>query len=55
MAKLMSVPEVAEVLGVKEPTVRKWIQEKKIVYIKIGSFVRFDPEYIEKIRREGLK
>ena len=55
MAKLMSVPEVAEILRVKEPTIRKWIHEKRIEYIKIGSFVRFDPAYVEKIQLEGLK
>ena len=51
----MSVPDVAEALGVKEPTVRKWILERKIKFVKIGAFVRFNPEYIEKIMEEGLK
>ena len=55
MAKMLSVPEVAAILGVKEPTIRKWVQERKIAFVKIGAFVRFDPDYIETIRKEGLR
>lgn len=51
----MNVKEVAEALGVKVPTVRKLILERRIEFIKIGSLVRFRPETIEKIQREGLR
>lgn len=54
MKKLLSVVEVAEFLGVSEACIRKWILERKICFVKVGNHVRFSPEYIERISREGL-
>lgn len=53
--KLLNIREVAEALGVKVPTVRKMVLERRISFVKIGSLVRFRPESIEKIQKEGLK
>lgn len=53
--KLINVREVAEALGVKVPTVRKWVLERKIPFTKLGALVRFKPEDIEKIKQEGLR
>ncbi len=54
MAKLLNVPEVSEYLGVSVATVRKWILERKVPFVKIGTAVRFDIEVIEGIRKNGL-
>jgi len=53
--KLLNVKEVAEYLGIKVPTVRKMVLERRIDYVKIGSAVRFSPSVVEKIQKEGLK
>jgi excisionase family DNA binding protein len=46
--KLLSADEVAEVLGIKKSTLKKWVQEKRIPYVKFSlngsgkkSIVRF--------------
>lgn len=43
---LLSVKEVAAVLGLAEITVRKLCCAKKIPYIKLGGRVLFSPEQI---------
>ena len=53
--KLLNVKEVAEALGVRIPTVRKMVLQRRIDYVKIGSSVRFRPETVEMIQKEGLK
>lgn len=54
MAKLLRVPEVAEYLGVKVSTVRKWILTNRVPVVRIGTSVMFDIEVIEGIRKNGL-
>ena len=51
---MFNVQQVATKLGVSVATVRKWVLERRIPFVKIGSLVRFRPEDIEKIAREGL-
>jgi len=53
--KLLNVKEVAEYLGIKVPTVRKLVLTRRIDYVKIGSLVRFKPETVERIQKEGLR
>jgi excisionase family DNA binding protein len=43
----LSVREVAEILNVAEKTVRKYVWQRTIPYLKIGGHVRFDPKKIE--------
>jgi excisionase family DNA binding protein len=44
MQKLLSIREASEFLGLKVPTLYKYICSKKIPYVKLGSRVLFDPE-----------
>ena len=57
--RLINVVELAEYLGVAPQTVRVWVSQKKISFLKIGGAVRFSPEQIEEIltnsKREALK
>ncbi len=39
--KLLTVPEVADLLNLAEITIRKMVCAKKIPYYKLGSSVRF--------------
>ncbi|MDQ7781204.1 MAG: helix-turn-helix domain-containing protein, partial [Planctomycetota bacterium] len=49
---LMTVPEVARYMGVREQTVRKWVCQRRIPYVKIGRSVRFRREDIEEFLRK---
>jgi excisionase family DNA binding protein len=41
--KLIDCTEVAKLLGVTLRHVRRLVAERRIPFVKIGSFVRFDP------------
>jgi|LSQX01.3.fsa_nt_gb excisionase family DNA binding protein len=41
-----NVTEIAELLGISEKTVRKYVWQKTIPYLKIGGHVRFDIDKI---------
>ncbi len=45
--KLLNVIQVANLLNVKPWTIRAWVSQKKIPYVKVGRLVRFRPEDIE--------
>jgi excisionase family DNA binding protein len=55
MNGLMTVLQVAERLGLKPATIRKMIFQRRIPIVRIGRSVRFKPEDIEKIVREGYQ
>jgi excisionase family DNA binding protein len=40
---LLDVEACAQILGVTIHHVRRLVQEKRIPYLKVGAFVRFDP------------
>jgi len=50
--RLLNAGEVAEMLGTKQSTIKKWVFERKIPFVKFGpgkkSLVKFDPERINK-------
>lgn len=43
---LLSIAEIAEVLGVEVRHVRRLVHERRIPFIKWGHLLRFDPEEI---------
>ena len=51
--KLLSISEAARRLGIHENTLRQWADRGKVKHVRLMSGVRrFDPEEIERIRRE---
>lgn len=44
---LMTLPEVAERLGVNERHVRRLVAERRIPFVKWGHLLRFDPVELE--------
>jgi len=50
--EIMTLPEVAEYLGVSERTVYGWAQKGKIPAAKLGSAWRFKRSEIERWRRD---
>ncbi len=46
LPKLLCIDELAERLGVTRRHVRRLVAEKRVPYMKVGRFVRFDPAAI---------
>lgn len=44
---LIGVPALADRLGVSQRFVRRLVAERRVPFLKIGKFVRFDPTEIE--------
>ena len=53
---MLTVAEVAERLGVKEPTIRLWMAQRKLSYVKLGSqrrsAVRIAEAEVDRVVRE---
>ena len=50
---MLTVPETAERLGLKEPTIRLWIYQGKIGHVKLGRCVRVTEEEVSRLIREN--
>ena len=46
--RLLKVPEVAQITGLKPKTIREYVYRRAIPYIKLNGAVLFDPEEIMK-------
>jgi excisionase family DNA binding protein len=54
MEKLLTVKEAAERLSLRPCTVRKWLFERRVAYVRVGRrAVRLREADIEKIIREN--
>jgi excisionase family DNA binding protein len=55
---LLSVSEAAALLGIKVWTLRQWLSQRKIAYVKVGRLTKLRPEditaFIERNRREAV-
>jgi excisionase family DNA binding protein len=55
---LLSVPEAAALLGIKVWTLRQWLSQRRIAFVKIGRLTKLRPEdittFIERNRREAV-
>ncbi len=52
---LLTYREVAEILGLRENTLRVWVSSGKIPHVKLGSAVRFTPEMVEQIIAQSTR
>ena len=52
---LLSIPELAERLGTGVRHVRRLVQERRVPYVKVGKFVRFDPVEISEWLAAGRR
>jgi len=50
---LLTVADVSQALNLKPSTVRQWVWQRKIAYLKVGRCVRFRPEVIEQLIAQG--
>jgi excisionase family DNA binding protein len=56
MTPLLNIQEAAELLGIKAWTLRQWLSQRRIAYVKVGRLTRLRREditaFIEANRRE---
>ncbi len=50
--KFLGISELAEYLGISVNTIYFWINQRKIPYFKVGKFVKFDSEELQKWIRQ---
>ena len=46
LPQLLTIDQLAERLGVSTRHVRRLVAERRVPYLKVGKFVRFDPSEI---------
>ncbi len=51
---LLTVAESAKRLGLKEGTLRLWLSQRKLGYVKMNRAVRVPAEEVERLIRENL-
>jgi len=49
MEKLLTVPEVAQLLQVKPSTIYTWVRQGKIAHTRVGRLIRFTLAQIKKL------
>jgi excisionase family DNA binding protein len=53
VAKLLTVSEAAQQLGIRPATVRSWIWKRQIEYIKVSRSVRISSAEIQRLIQRG--
>jgi excisionase family DNA binding protein len=57
LAPLLDIPEAAALLGIKTWTMRQWVSQRKIAYVKVGRLTKLRQEdiaaFIERNRCEA--
>lgn len=48
MNNLLTIDDAAQMLAIRPWTLRSWVSQRKIPYVKIGRLVRFDSKELEK-------
>jgi excisionase family DNA binding protein len=55
-SRLLTVTQVATRLGLKERTIRRWVQMRRITYVKLGHAVRIPERSLhELVRRRTVQ
>lgn len=56
MSPLLNTRQLAEIMGVTPRTIKSWVQDRRVPYVKIGRSIRFRPEEMEKhLERRTIK
>jgi excisionase family DNA binding protein len=53
IAKLLKVPEAAEMLALSQKTVWQWVGERRIGVVRLGRAVRVPVSEITRLMQEG--
>jgi excisionase family DNA binding protein len=51
--RLLTVDELAELVGWKPATVRQKVWRRQIEFVRVGRSIRFRPESVEKLIERG--
>jgi excisionase family DNA binding protein len=51
--RLLSIEEVADRLGVQPRFVRRLVQQRRLRHYKVGRFVRFHPDDVDRFVEDG--
>ncbi len=54
-AKLLSVGQFAEALGVTVACIRRWLLERRLSCVKLGRLVRIPADELDRLIAEGLR
>ncbi len=52
--KPLDVEEAAEYLGVKTRFIRRLVDERRIAFLKVGRFVRLDPDVLDRFLDDSI-
>ena len=55
MEKLLDYRECAELLHIKPSTVRMWVFQKRLPFVRIGRAIRFRPRDLEAFVEKGFE
>lgn len=55
MERLLSIQEASEILGLSSWTIRRWIQIKRLVPVRLGSRVLLEESELRRVIQEGKK
>ena len=56
MQKLLTVKEAAEQLGLKPCTIRKWVLQRELSYVRVGKrAIRISEREVERVISSGLR
>ena len=50
---MLTVAEAARQLGLKEPTIRLWMAQRQISYVKLGRAVRIPQAELDRLLRQS--
>jgi excisionase family DNA binding protein len=51
--RLLTIEEAAEALGLKPPTIRKWVGQRRIGYHRLGRAFRISDAEIQRLLEAG--
>lgn len=46
LVPLLDKPQVGEILGVSPRTIERWVADREISFIRVGSKTMFKPEHV---------
>ena len=55
LPRLLTYQDAADILAVKPQTLRQWVSQKRIPFVKIGAAVRFTPDQLESFIRSSSR
>lgn len=55
MHKLLTISEVAEILGISKSTAKTWASKRKLPVVKIGRLIRISPQSLDEYIKQNTE